>query len=860
MNGAHSWAGRTFFLPVLILLITVSFAGVGLFAYRHAESQSDVRAREMNTVLSDQVAGAMRLWLNEQKLQAVTLAADGLVVACAKYPNNVALREELERKFRRQHSLKPYLTMINLMIYRSADDPPVRVVQQGEVRTVGNGRSLVDSISGRSVGMGGLEDFSYIRAVAEGSATYISEAKPNAIPGLPPVFMIAVPVRDDGGKLVGALGYGVKIDYFTNLFIADFSVGATGRMEILDDRGLYMGSAVPEKLLTDEYRSHGQTLLPHLTPQKTTAFRLKLQGKEYDFAASPVTMDVDMANHWWVLFHRSVEELDRKSAKYGLWLLLLCSLGALLSTGVAVAASRSAAKRLKAESERYTRTYVEGTPYGLLQLGPEGRVLNANPAACELFGYSYEEIRRLSLSALLPRFPFAPAPDLPSADGAEVQGRRKDGEDLVVVREARTLDDGTTLLFLKNNTVAAGHRKAVARLSENLAASLRKSEELRRRAEGADKAKNEFLAEMSHDIRTPLNSVSGLAHLLSLSRLDERQEDYVRKITDAAHALKEVIGDILDFAGLEAGKMTAERVPFHLPSLLEEIRAKFAREASAKGITVALRSAGDEPEYLEGDPTHLRRVLGNVLTNAVRFTERGGVALFCRRLGPAKHNGVVLEFRVQDTGIGIAGERLQDIFQPFSRAGVASTRQSGGVGLGLPLCRRLLELMGGEISLESTPGAGTTVVILCPFGVTDAASARSMLNDVGDVRERLRNRIFLLAEDNPLNRQIVVELLADVGAETVTAADGHEALACLAETPTRFDAVVMDLDMPGMDGYTAAEEIRRQPRFKNLPIVAMTAHSMAGERERCIAVGMNAHIAKPIDVDALYATLARVLQ
>ena len=167
MNSAHPWVGRTFFLPALILLITVFFAGIGLFAYNHAESQSDIRAREMNTVLSDQVAGAMRLWLNEQKLQAASLAADRLVVACAKYPNNVALREELERKFRQQHSLKPYLTMINLMIYRSADDSPVRVVQQGEVRTVGNGRSLVDSIGGRSVGMGGLEDFSYIRAVAD---------------------------------------------------------------------------------------------------------------------------------------------------------------------------------------------------------------------------------------------------------------------------------------------------------------------------------------------------------------------------------------------------------------------------------------------------------------------------------------------------------------------------------------------------------------------------------------------------------------------------------------------------------------------------------------------------------------------
>ncbi len=860
MRNRTEAASRSFF-PAVVLFAIVAFAGVGVFAYKQVYSQRTLLIQDMNLTISRQVAEAMSLWLNEQKVQAATLAVDSLIVACAKSPNDAALRGEVEQKLERAHSLQPHLTLINLMIYRSPDDPPVTTVVRGETKVVGNGRSLVDSINGRSVGLGGEETFSYIRAVAEGSEAFISEAKPNAIPGLPPVFMIAVPVRDETGKLLGAIGYGVRIDYFTNLFVADFNMGAGGRMEILDDRGLFVGSSNPIKLLSREFQPQGQTLLPQLNPRKSTAFRLALQGTEYDFAASPVHMDVDMANRWWAVFHRSVEELNRESSGFRNWLIFFCAAGAALVAGIAFAASRVTSERLSTFMGRRTQVYVDSAPYGVLLSSEDGRILDVNPAACRLFGYSRSEMLELPLHALLPGSPAGgeSTGDVPEGN-EELPGRRKDGAELVVSCDRRPTDAGETVYFLRDDTERAGNRATVARLSENLAASLRRSEELRRKAEAADKAKSEFLANMSHEIRTPLNAILGLSHLMGQTRMDERQSDYIGKIGAASHTLVGVVNDVLDFAGLEAGRLSIGKIPFELPSLLEELQKRFAASAAEKGLGFTLATAADVPEFLLGDPARLRRVLENVLSNAVKFTSTGGVTLSCRRLGPAKGNGVLLEFRIQDTGIGIDDAHRKTLFQPFSQADGSAGRRFGGIGLGLIICRRVLTLMGGEISLESAPGKGTVVIILCPFGVSDADSVRaSGPTDAAAAAQGLRNRTFLLAEDNPVNRQIAVELLHDVGAEVVAAADGNEALACLAETPTLFDAVLMDLQMPGMDGYTATEEIRRQPRFKDLPIIAMTAHAMAEERERCFAVGMNEHISKPIDVDTLYITLARVL-
>ena len=237
------------------------------------------------------------------------------------------------------------------------------------------------------------------------------------------------------------------------------------------------------------------------------------------------------------------------------------------------------------------------------------------------------------------------------------------------------------------------------------------------------------------------------------------------------------------------------------------------------------------------------------------------MSLHCRKLGPAKDNGVLLEFRVRDTGIGLDDDQKKHLFQAFSQADGSTTRQFGGTGLGLAICRKLLTLMGGEISLESIKGRGTVVTILCPFGVVDPALLQRECTILKpcDPSECLNGRTVLLVEDNPVNRQIAIELLQAAGVDVVPAEDGRQALRRLEETPALFDVVLMDLQMPGMDGYTATAEIRKQPRFDNLPIIAMTAHAMVEERDRCLAAGMVDHISKPIDVALLYATLARVI-
>ncbi len=693
----------------------ISFAGIGFFSLHQLSDQRGRLADEMNAALSSQVAEAMKLWLDEQLVQAATLAADPAVVACAGLPNSKVLRDEVESRFRRTHGLKPYLSLINLMIYRAGTEPPVSVTLNGQGKTIGNGQSLVDSINGRSVGVGGLENFSYIKAVADGNEAFISEVKPNAIPGLPPVFMIAAAVRDENGRLLGALGYGVKIDYFTNLFIADFSMGESGHMEVLDDRGVFIAGRDPRRLFSQTSSEIGRSLLPHLNRAEATAFKMKLAGHDDDFAATPVIPAAPSANRWWVLFHRSDSEPRGELAGYRNWLIFFCSIGAFAGVGLVLAAHRSASARLSAAMSRRKQVYVDSAPYGTLTVYADGRILDANPSGCAIFGCTRAEMLEQNIASLIPAIGEFLA-ESEEAHYEDVRGRRKDGADLLLVCDLRRLEESETLLFLRDDTELAGHRKSARQLSENLAVSLRESESLRREAEQGNIAKSEFLANMSHEILTPMNAVVGLSHLLGKTNPDERQADYINKIRAAADSLLEIFTDILDYAKIEAGKMNIATVAFAPAAIVAELRDTYGRVAGEKGLAFSLRISPDVPEHVLGDPQNLRRVLGNVLGNAVKFTETGSIELSCDRMGPAPGGGALLRFVIRDTGIGLSVKLQNRLFKAFSQADGSSTRRHGGTGLGLAITRRLLHLMGGEISLESTPGQGTAATILCPFG------------------------------------------------------------------------------------------------------------------------------------------------
>jgi len=661
---------------------------------------------------------------------------------------------------------------------------------------------------------------------------------------------------------------------------------------------------------------------------------------------------------------------------------------------------RKRAEEKVRESEQLFRSIFENAQIGIGVFKIDRQELRPNRALQEMLGYSEKELSRLETwDEITP-------PDESASDAKRyaelVQGKREkdEWEQRLIRRDGRIAVTSVRFTLLRD---AAGRPRYVASLQEDITERRRLEKEVvtaKDVAEAATKAKSDFLANMSHEIRTPMNAILGMTHLALKTELTPKQRDYLTKTRVAAQALLGIINDILDFSKIEAGKLDIENADFRLENVLENLSSVVSQKAHDKNLEFLIGAPHVLPPNLTGDPLRLGQILINLVNNAVKFTERGEVVVTVV-LEERLSDRVKLKFSVRDSGIGMTPEQTARLFQAFSQADTSTTRKYGGTGLGLSISKRLVEMMGGEIWVESNFGSGSTFLFTAWFGigseviepkrfipdlagmralvVDDNALAREILTDalkvfalkvdsvssgeaalqeLGDAdsrdpyrlvlmdwhmpgmdgleasrlilrgdrlkhvpkivmvtafgREEIRAQAeemgikgyllkpvtpsllydtlmdlfglaeqeggptrpaktedvlspnatgirILLVEDNEVNQQVATELLESAGASVKIANHGGEAVRILTEDegPPPFDVVFMDLQMPEMDGFKATRLLRAQPRLQGLPIIAMTAHALVEERQRCLDAGMNDHVSKPIDPDALFATLMR---
>ncbi len=486
-----------------------------------------------------------------------------------------------------------------------------------------------------------------------------------------------------------------------------------------------------------------------------------------------------------------------------------------------------------------------------------GRFIHVNRYAAEILGYTPEELLQRTVTDIDPHFPEAAFQEINQRIRQqghlkfETEQIRRDGscvpvEMTVYYHEGSEATPPRMISFMLDIT----QRKQVEQeLREAKAA-----------AEAASQAKSAFLANMSHEIRTPLNAILGLNHLMQASALPPEQQDRLRKMAVAGRHLLSIINDILDLSKIEAGRMELESDNFHLSAVIDNVASIIRDVAQGKGLSIETDPDG-VPLWLRGDVTRLRQALLNLASNAVKFTERGTIAV--RALLLETHGDQLLvRFEVADTGIGLSAEQLGRLFQNFQQADSSTARKYGGTGLGLALTKRLVEMMGGEVGVDSTAGHGSTfwftLVLQHGHGPMPAVNAVDKTpSDELRLRKLHRGARILLAEDNPINVEVVEQMLLAAGLDVTVAQHGRIALDTA--STGAFDLILMDMQMPVMDGLEATRSIRHLPDYTTTPIVALTANAFSEDRRACLEAGMNDVLTKPVEPAALYKTLARWL-
>jgi signal transduction histidine kinase/ActR/RegA family two-component response regulator len=402
------------------------------------------------------------------------------------------------------------------------------------------------------------------------------------------------------------------------------------------------------------------------------------------------------------------------------------------------------------------------------------------------------------------------------------------------------LEEKSLALYNANNSLQAAAEQSELLVKQRTAELSQALQSAKR----ASVAKSDFLANMSHEIRTPMNGIIGMTELALEASTENERTEYLDIVRRSAESLLDIINDILDFSKIEAGKLSLEQIPFNLRQTVEDCFHVLKGRADDKDLQIRCIFCEHTPHHVLGDPTRLRQVLINLIGNAIKFTKEGEITIKVCQIGHESENRVKLNFRVTDTGIGIPAEKLDSIFEAFAQADISTTRNYGGTGLGLTITQRLVNLMGGQLSVESQAGLGSTFQFTLPYSISQQGNTTK--SEAYSLVHATPSLSILVVEDHPVNQILAKRLLMKWGHRVTLAENGQEALAYLNATPESFDVILMDMQMPIMDGLEATSRIRQQDRFRQLPIVAMTANAMLGDRDLCIQAGMNDYLSKPI--------------